>query len=408
MKINNKILFLLFILFILAGVWRVVWRTWPALKPSLKQMDTKEFVEKFPRSVEMNSGEELPQVSSVKPTDFPLDLSSDFNISIYAENLESPRVLLFDDADRLLVSLTKAGEVVLLSDNDNNGFAETHTALLENLNNPHGLAFYKDWLYVAETDKIVRYQYSEEKGLLELPGEKIIDLPQEGRHFTRTIGFGPDEKLYISIGSSCDTCLESDERQATILAVNPDGTDSQIFASGLRNSVFFNWHPATGEFFATEMGRDHLGDDLPPDEINIIKKGPGYGWPFCYGKQVYDTVFRGVDNCKLSEPSFIDLPAHVAPLGLAFAPVSWGDDWANDLLVAYHGSWNRSTPVGYKIVRFQAEENYQSPSDDFISGWLTEDGSALGRPVDLVFDNNGRLFVSDDKTGLIYQVYPVK
>jgi glucose/arabinose dehydrogenase len=165
----------------------------------------------------------------------------------------------------------------------------------------------------------------------------------------------------------------------------------------------------THELWATEMGRDFLGDDLPPDEVNIVREGRSYGWPYCYGNKVHDRNFdastKAQDFCRTSEPLFIDIPAHSAPLGLAFIPESsWPKDWNGDLLVAYHGSWNRNVPTGYKVVRmkFDQQGNY-TEQVDFISGWLRDDG-ALGRPVDLLFDDAGTLFISDDKAGVIYGV----
>jgi glucose/arabinose dehydrogenase len=169
-------------------------------------------------------------------------------------------------------------------------------------------------------------------------------------------------------------------------------------------------HPVTGQIWATEMGRDYLGDELPPDEINIIKESYDYGWPLCYGKNIHDTDFdKNTDNpCKepIMRASYIDIPAHSAPLGLAFFPVEgWPKEYRYNLLVAYHGSWNRSEPTGYKIVRYRLDNmgNYLG-REDFITGWLTRDNKALGRPVDILIRSDGVIFISDDKAGLIYKM----
>ena len=192
--------------------------------------------------------------------------------------------------------------------------------------------------------------------------------------------------------------------------VSADGGVLRTFASGLRNPVFMTIHPETKKVWATEMGRDMLGDDLPPDEINIIAKGRNYGWPFCYGKNVHDDDFDPAmkKSCREPEtyPSHIDIPAHSAPLGLSFFPEDgWPAGFRNNLLVAYHGSWNRSVPTGYKIVRYRLDGSGNLLGvDDFVSGWLTKDGTALGRPVDIMVRPGGTIFVSDDKAGVIYRI----
>jgi glucose/arabinose dehydrogenase len=194
--------------------------------------------------------------------------------------------------------------------------------------------------------------------------------------------------------------------------MNRDGTDVQEFARGLRNAVFFDWDPVTGEMWATEMGRDFLGDDLPPDEVNIVGEGLHYGWPFCYGRSVRDEMFRAgavpETFCTNTEPAHIEIPAHSAPLGLAFVPEEgWPEEMWLDLLIAYHGSWNRTEPTGYKIVRF--ELNSQSREEmgvsDFITGWIEQgEREAHGRPVDLHIFPGGVLYITDDHAGVIYRL----
>lgn len=381
-----------------------------------------------------------------------LFINDGFNINVFDKSLEDPRVIVFDSAGRMIVSETKAGRVIILEDKDKNGIAETKRTLLSGLNKPHGLAFYKSgtviYLYVAETQQVVRYVYDIKNGTLVNPkGQNITNLPSDGAHFTRTIAFGTnyrteqiitggdpqkqvdtlvDTKLYISVGSSCDVCIEDATwKRAAILESDPEGSYTAEFAGGLRNSVFFAFHPKTKEIWATDMGRDNLGDNLPPDEINIVKvAGPEdkfgakrYGWPFCYGNQVRDKTFnqekfKRLDissDCGKTVPPAIQIPAHSAPLGLAFIPSGrgWPKEWEGDLLVALHGSWNRSEPTGYKIVRYDLDSNgkiLSQKSEDFISGWLGENGKILGRPVDLKFDSAGVLYVSDDSAGIIYRV----
>jgi glucose/arabinose dehydrogenase len=330
-----------------------------------------------------------------------------FTISLFAKDLGDPRVLAWDAKGTLVVSLTAQGKVIALPDSAHDGVADRVVTVLSGLDLPHGLAFRGNTLYVAESDGVSTYAYNPDT-FTASGRKKIIDLPDKGFHFTRTIAIGPDDKLYVATGSDCNVCVEKDPHRAAIYMSNPDGSDFHLFASGLRNAVFFTWGPYDTRMWATVMGRDSLGDDIPPDTIDIVTAGKNFGWPYCYGKKVWDATFDGSqkakDFCTTTEPSHIDIQAHSAPLGLAFVPKSWPAEYRNSLLVAMHGSWNRSIPTGYKIARFQLDStgNYVGVSD-FISGWLTSKG-ALGRPVDLLFDNNGALYISDDKAGEIYRL----
>ena len=370
----------------------------------------------------------VPIAQESKSLGFPLKLPSGFSISVFSSTLGAPRVLAFDPSGTLLVSIPSQGKVVALPDRNSDGSADGTITVIEGLNKPHGLAFQPTTkkLYIAETDQVAVYDY--DQGALRASNKKkIVDLSGGGNHFSRTIGFGPDGKLYIAVGSSCNVCIEADQRRATILVADVTGRDpvTKVFASGLRNSVFFTWHPVTKDMWATDMGRDLIGDDIPPDEINIVKEDSFYGWPYCYGKNVQDKTFTQMGSglratqglppteiCQNATPSHIDLQAHSAPLGLAFVLSSWPAEYRDDLLIAYHGSWNRSTPTGYKVVRMKldAQGNYEG-TDDFITGLLPQFGAsdgALGRPVDLLFDSQGNLYISDDKAGIIYKVHYIQ
>jgi len=343
-----------------------------------------------------------------EPVDFPLTLPDGFEISIFARDLPGARVMAQGPNGGMWVSQTKENKVTFLEVED--GKVVRQSNVFGDLNRPHGLVFDPSdpyLLYIAEEDKISRVRINSDGGL-----EKIVDLNSGGRHYTRTIAFGPDDRLYVSIGSACDVCIESNEQRGKIFSMNRDGSDFKEYARGLRNTVFFTWSYIDGRMFGTDMGRDLLGDGLPPDEINIIEEGQNYGWPICYGKNIHDTDFD--KNIYIRNPcvepfereSFIDLQAHVAPLGLAFVPEEgWPEEYWYNLLVAYHGSWNRSEPVGYKIARIKLDDkgNYIG-EDDFISGWLTDDNKALGRPVDILAMPGGIMYVSDDKAGVIYKI----
>ncbi|MFA5954417.1 MAG: PQQ-dependent sugar dehydrogenase [Patescibacteria group bacterium] len=346
-------------------------------------------------------------------TGYPLHIEPGFSISIYAKNLGNARDLTFGP-DGLLLSIPNEGKIVSLQDKDGDDGAEVVSTVATGLDNPHGLAVRcigPCKLYVAERTAVSVFDFDESGQAVNR--RVLFSLPPGGRHTTRSLLFLPGEKdqLLISVGSSCDVCHEKDERHGSILLSNLDGAAPTIYASGLRNTVFMELHPVNGEVWGAEMGRDNLGDNVPPDEINIIEQGKNYGWPICYGKNVHDTAFDKntyiQDPCspRVTQPSYIDIPAHSAPLGLSFIPEEgWPEDHWYNLLVAYHGSWNRSEPTGYKIVRYKldAKGNYLG-QEDFISGWLTESG-ALGRPVDIIALPGGTIYISDDKAGVIYKV----
>ncbi|MEK7560903.1 MAG: PQQ-dependent sugar dehydrogenase [Patescibacteria group bacterium] len=365
--------------------------------------------------------ETTPTVGPSNATGFPLKIPAGFSIEIFAKNVPGARVMALDKFGNMWVSQTKEGLVSVLEITD--GKVKNQRVVFRHLRNPHGIVFdssnYLD-LYIAEEHQITRGPVGADGSRV-----KIADLPSGGNHVTRTLSFGPDGRLYVSIGSSCDVCHEQDPLRAAIYSLNKDGSDFHLFARGLRNSVFFTWHPVTGQMWATDMGRDYLGDNLPPDEINIISEGKNYGWPECYGKNILDETqhlqirhqhVRAHCTKPFEEPSHIDIPAHSAPLGLAFVPADppslkasegrrgWPEDYWYDLFVAYHGSWNRSAPTGYKVVRFQLDNHgtYQAV-EDFITGWLTKEG-ALGRPAGFLIQPGGILYISDDHAGVIYKV----
>lgn len=323
-------------------------------------------------------------------TGLPLSFPPGFKLSYYATDLTDPRVLIFDPANTLLVSLTSTGQVITLPDKH---------VVLSGLNKPHGLAFYLNSLYVAETNSVSIYDY-DSLTKTATHKRKILDLPADGEHFSRSLLI-TNRQLYISIGSDCNACTETDPHRAGVFISDLLGHNFRPFSTGLRNSVFLVTNPATSDIWATEMGRDYLGDNLPPDEINILRDGQNYGWPDCWGQNLPDC------SSPKFTPSHIDIPAHSAPLGLAFIPDSWPKNYRGNLLVAYHGSWNRTVPTGYKIALVKLDKFGNSIGiTDFLSGWLTPDYSALGRPVSLVFDTAGNLFISDDKRGVVYELTP--
>lgn len=358
--------------------------------------------------VELLDEPDEPLSPGQNSTDVPLQISDGFDISIYAKDIPGARVITFDAQGNMWVSQISEGTVTLV-EKGSNGKAGSQRVVFSDLQKPHGLAFDPqdpNVLYVAEENKISRVTVRPEVGTF----QKLADLPEGSLHASRTIGFGPDGRLYVSIGSSCNVCEEEDARRAKIYVMEKDGANFREHARGLRNAVFFTWHPATRQMWATDNGRDLLDDDLPPDEINIVEEGKNYGWPTCYGKNIHDTDYdkntyiRNPCLEPFETPSYVDIQAHSAPLGLAFVPPSWPMEYRDNLIVALHGSWNRTEPTGYKLIRIKLDPNgAYLGQEDFISGWLTDDG-ALGRPVDVVFGPDNQMYVSDDKAGVVYRI----
>lgn len=319
-----------------------------------------------------------------------------------------PRMMEFIDGV-LFASIPAQGRIVALPDENHDFRADRIVTVIDKLENPHGLAYHDGWLYIAEETEVIRVKLKPnleaDKSTLEvLIGGITSERLPTGGHFTRTIKI-QNSSLYLSAGSGCNVCYEKDERRAAITKCDLGGKNCKTFAKALRNAVDFVFHPITGEMYATDNGRDLLGDDLPPDEINIIKEGKDYGWPICYGKNIHDTDFdKNVyvrDPCADKEPSLIDLQAHSAPLGLAFYyGNNFPEEYRGDLFVAYHGSWNRGVPTGYKIVRINVGEK---KVEDFATGWL-KGGSVSGRPVGIAIAGDGNMFVSDDNAGKIYRI----
>lgn len=394
----------------LIGAAHFWWKNLRGIGPALAPVsgDIAAQLETVPKPMETGTS----TWGMANPAGLPLTLPSGFQISVFAKELGGPRVLAFDPKGVLLTSISSKGKVVALPDRNSDGVADEVVTVVERLDRPHGLAFRCEGerctLYVAESGQVATYDY-DATTFKATNKQKIIDLPAEGGHWTRTLLFYND-RLFIAIGSSCNVCVEEDDKRAKIFSAHPDGSDLKEYARGLRNSVFLTVHPTTGKIWATEMGRDLLGDNTPPEEINVIEEGKNYGWPICYGKNIHDTEFdkntyiRNPCQEPFETPSTIDMQAHSAPLGLAFVPSSWPEEFRDDLLVGFHGSWNRAEPTGYKIARLKLDANgsFQG-QEDFISGWLTKDGKALGRPVDVVFHEQD-LFISDDKAGIVYRV----
>ncbi|WP_346837491.1 PQQ-dependent sugar dehydrogenase [Microbulbifer sp. SAOS-129_SWC] len=339
-----------------------------------------------------------------------------YGVVLFADDVPNARWIAITRRGDLLVSQPKRGQVTLLeADADGDGHSDGQRVLIDHLKRPHGLFLYEDWLYIAESDGVGRVPFDHSDGLVAGRYQKIVSgLADSGNHWTKTIAMGPDGWIYLSSGSSCNVCIEDNPRRATIMRFRPDGSDLQVYASGLRNSVGFDWSPKDGALYATDNGRDWLGDNFPPCELNRIERGAFYGWPYANGNRVPDPDFgvnAGEDieeKIANSRPPVFSFPAHNAPLGITFLrsqaqPATYRDA----ALVALHGSWNRSTKDGYKVVSLHWDEHGAIHQRDFLWGFLSADRQTVyGRPVDIAEDTEGHIYVSDDYAGAIYRVTP--
>jgi glucose/arabinose dehydrogenase len=332
-----------------------------------------------------------------------------FSIGVWAEGIQpTARFLRFSEAGDLLVSTPRSGAVVLLeADADGDGHSDGQRVLLADLNRPHGLEIRDGWLYVGETDAIARIRYDAASGSVSGPLERIVTgLPGGGNHWTKSLRFGPDGWLYMHVGSTCNVCDEEDERRATLMRFRPDGSDGEIHARGLRNSVGFDWQPGTNDLFATDNGRDLLGDDFPPCELNRIEKDGFYGWPIANGDRVPDPDFGAGQEARItaSIPPAHPFRAHNAPLGMSFIRGDRvPDDYRGAALVALHGSWNRTRKDGYKVVSLHWQPDGSIEERDFATGFEVDD-EVIGRPVDVVEGPDGAFYVSDDYAGVIWRI----
>lgn len=337
----------------------------------------------------------------------PIALPPGFAIGVFVSGLSGPRMMAVGPDGHLYAAERGAGRIVRLPDRDGDGQADGVEVVAEGLDAPSSLAFFQDGsLYVGETRRVLRLSDSDEGGVYRSRDVIVDDLPSGG-HNTRTVLFSPDwSTLYVSVGSSCNVCEEEDPARAAIVRFDPDGSRASIYASGLRNAVGITIRPGTDELWATVNGRDMLGDDLPPETIYRVREGEDYGWPRCHSGRIVDPEFGGPNACQGVPPPMVEMQAHSAPLGLAFYTGQvFPEQYRGDLFVAFHGSWNRRVPTGYKVVRIPMQDGTPGAAQDFAVGWLTEDGSVWGRPVGVVTGPDGGLYISDDSGGVIYRVY---
>ncbi|QRN03027.1 sorbosone dehydrogenase family protein [Legionella sp. MW5194] len=343
-------------------------------------------------------------LSFLKASPEALDSKAQIAIKPYVKHLENPRFMHVTSTGDLLVSEPFKGRVLLIPYQH----PQQRRVLIEGLQKPHSMDVRDGYLYVAEENAIGRIAFQEGNATTVGRYKRLITgLPSGSGHWTRTIRFGPDGYAYVSIGSSCNACLEKNPLRATISRFKPGEPQLSIYARGLRNSVGFDWSPEDGKLYATENGRDLLGDHFPPEELNVILENQFYGWPYANGNRVPDPDYgKGHEQqIKQSLPPVFELSAHQAPLGLTFIK-NRQSPWYGKALVALHGSWNSSMKVGYKVVMLTLKEGHISV-EDFITGFL-KDGKVMGRPVHVVEGKTGELYLSDDHNGIIYLIQAMK
>ncbi|MFO8183606.1 MAG: PQQ-dependent sugar dehydrogenase [Candidatus Aegiribacteria sp.] len=334
-------------------------------------------------------------------------LPEGFGIEVFAREVDGARSLCLGENGTVFVGSRGAGNVYALVDEDGIPGAETVHIIAGGLDSPNGVAFLDGDLFVAEIGRVVRFDDIEDR--LEDPPEPVVvndAFPHYQLHGWKFISFGPDGKLYVPLGAPCNVCEPDDPRLATIMRMNPDGTELEVYARGVRNTVGFDWHPATGELWFTDNGRDGMGDDIPPDELNRAA-GMGYhfGFPYVHGSGIPDPDYgSGHDPDDYVAPE-MELGPHVAALGMRFYDGEmFPESCRGRIFIAEHGSWNRSSPIGYRVTMVMLEGGSAVEYEVFAEGWLSGD-EAFGRPVDVLVMPDGSLLVSDDRADMVYRIF---
>lgn len=341
-----------------------------------------------------------PQLQKIK-------LPPGFVIEYYAKDVANARSMTWGDKGTLFVATRSEGKVYAIVDSDKDYKADKVYTIASNLNMPNGVAFRKGSLYVAEVNKVWRYDNIESS--LAAPPKPVLvsdKFPSDEHHGWKYIAFGPDDKLYVPVGAPCNICEKpNDKRYASIMRMNADGSDLEVYASGIRNTVGFAWNPQTKDLWFTDNGGDRMGDNRPEDELNHAPKpGMHFGYPYCHAGDLPDDDYGKGKSCADYTAPDIKLGPHVAALGMKFyTGKMFPAEYAGNIFIAEHGSWNRSTPIGYRITMVTMKNGKATEYKTFAEGWL-QNGKAWGRPVDVLQAPDGSLLVSDDESGAIYRI----
>lgn len=344
------------------------------------------------------------QINAQVP-ELPLDkikLPPGFSISVWA-NVPDARTMTLGDKGTVFVGSKSAGNVYAITENAGK---RQIRIIASKLKMPNGVAFHDGALYVSSVNRILRFDNIENTLDQPLPPRIITaDYPKETYHGWRFIAFGPDGWLYVPVGSSCNVCETDLEHYALISRIRPDGSNYEVFAKGVRNTEGFDWHPVTKALWFTDISREWMGDNLPPDELNhASNQGLDFGFPYCHGKEVSDPKLGAKRDCNKFIPPAVELDPHVAPMGMRFyTGTMFPAEYHNGIFIAEHGSWNRSTKIGYRLEWVQLEVNEVARKEIFAEGWLQEN-EAWGRPVDVLVMPDGALLASDDVAGVVYRI----
>ncbi|WP_400073270.1 PQQ-dependent sugar dehydrogenase [Zobellia russellii] len=358
--------------------------------------------------------EKEPMVTYDEPeSKLPIDrlkLPDGFKIEVYADSVDGARSMAMGDDGTLFVGTRNEKKIYAIQDRDRDFKADRVIELDTTLESPNGIAYRNGSLYVADVSTLYRYD-NIEANLDSVPERKVIydDYPEAFHHGWKYIAFGPDDKLYVPVGAPCNICDSTvvDKRFASITRMDPDGSNREIYVHGVRNTVGFTWHPETKEMYFTDNGRDMMGDDIPPCELNrVTEAGQHFGYPFCHGGTIKDPEFGDQRPCSDFVAPVQNLGAHVAPLGVKFYTGDmFPEKYKQYAFIAEHGSWNRSKKSGYRISLVKFENNEAVAYETFLEGWLDEESQeAFGRPVDVLFLKDGSLLISDDFGDAIYRV----
>ncbi|HEY8461466.1 MAG TPA: PQQ-dependent sugar dehydrogenase [Blastocatellia bacterium] len=342
------------------------------------------------------------------PTPADLKVPEGFKVSVFASEVTGARLMAVSPDGVIFVARQGKGDVVALPDRDKDGKADKMEIVASGLTRPHSVAFHNGFLYIATNPAVLRVKYA--GGKVEGEPVKVVDLPvSTTAHWTRTIGFDKNGKLYVAIGSSCNSCEEEDARRTTIMVYNADGTGGRPFARGLRNAIGFDWDPKTGAMWADDMGQDKLGDDMPPDEINLIEDGKHYGFPYFVGNNIPNADLpnpKGSLKAAEATPPALELQAHASPIDLRFyVGDKFPEAYRGAMFVALHGSspTARKERIPGSVARVVFKDGKPVGVEDFVTGWM-KDGQVLGRPAGLITGADGALYISDDNKGFIYRV----
>lgn len=344
--------------------------------------------------------------SAAQPLPYTINLPDGFQIAYFATGVHGARSMTLSPDGTLFVGTRDAGNVYALRDDNQDFVADEVITLASGLDSPNGVAFKDGAIYVAEISRILRFDDIESH--LDNPPDPVVvydGYPTDTHHGWKYLRFGPDGYLYVPVGAPCNICAPA-EPYASITRLALDGSEPEIFAHGIRNTVGFDWHPQTGELWFTDNGRDNLGDDIPSDELNRAPEpGLNFGYPYCHAGTIVDPEFGGDHSCDEFTPPAITLGPHVASLGMRFYTGSmFPPAYQNQIFIAEHGSWNRTEPIGYRVTLVRVDGNQAVSYEVFADGWLQDDDAVVGRPVDLLVLPDGSLLVSDDDAGAIYRI----